>query len=75
MVREENQCYCPDLMGYKHVVLASLVQYLSLTLKERLKLLDLSTLDPGSLQVSFRFTWGLDGSGDHAEYKQLSKCE
>ena len=75
MVREENQRHRPDLMGYKHGVLASLVQCLSLTLKERLQLLDISALDPGSLQVSFRFTWGLDGSGDHADYNQLSKCD
>ena len=75
MVREENQRHRPQLMEYKHGVLASLVQCITLTLQERLELLDLSALDPESLRVSFSFTWGLDGSGDHSDYNQLSKCD
>ena len=75
MIRGENQKHRPALLDYKHGVLASLAQCISLTLKERLELLDLSSLNHESMKVSFRFTWGLDGSGDHADYHQLSKCE
>ena len=75
MVREENQRHRPQLAEYKNGVLGSLVQCISLTLQERLQLLDLSALDPESLRVSFSFTWGLDGSGDHSDYNQLSKCD
>ena len=35
-------------------------------------MIDLSSLDP-VLQVRFKFTWGLDGSGQHSNYHQLSK--
>ena len=75
MVREENQRHRPQLMEYKQGVLGSLVQCISLTLTERLQVLDLTGLDPASLRVSFSCTWGLDGSGDHSDYNQLSKCD
>ena len=75
MLREENKKHRPQLMDYKQGVLGSLVQCISLTLTERLRVLDLSGLDPTSLRVSFSFTWGLDGSGDHSDYNQLSKCD
>ena len=35
--------------------------------------MDLSGLDNGRLQVSFKAVWGLDGSGDHSDYNQLTK--
>ena len=35
--------------------------------------MDLSGLDHNSLSFSFKFGWGLDGSGDHSNYHQLSK--
>ena len=75
MVREENQRHRPQLMDYKQGVLGSLVQCISLTLAERLQILDLSGLDLASLRVSFSCTWGLDGSGDHSDYNQLSKSD
>ena len=75
MVREENQKHRPQLTEYKNGVLGSLVQCISLTLQERLQILELSALDTGSLRVSFSFTWGLDGSGDHSDYNQLSKAD
>ena len=75
MVREENQKYRPQLTEYKNGVLGSLVQCISLTLQERLQVLDLSALDSASLRVSFSCTWGLDGSGDHSDYNQLSKSD
>ena len=53
--------------------MANLLQCLSLTLNERLKLMDLSDIDLESLQVFFKFCWGLDGSGEHSDYHQLTK--
>ena len=73
MVREENKKHRPDLQEYNHGVLASLPNCISLTLTERIQLLDLSGLQPDNLSVTFSFTWGLDGSGDHSDYAQLSK--
>ena len=74
-VTEENQLHRPDLREYMDRVKASLGQCLSLTLTERLQFLDLSGLDPASLQLAFSFNWGLDGSGDHKNYHQLSKVD
>ena len=75
MVREENKKHRPDLQEYNHGVLASLPNCISLTLTERIQLLDLSGLQPDNLSVTFSFTWGLDGSGDHSDYAQLSKSD
>ena len=36
---------------------------------------DLSGLERNSVEASFAFCWGLDGSGDHKDYNQLSKCD
>ena len=54
-VTAENRLHRPDLREYMHGVKASLGQCLSLTLAERLQFLDLSGLDPASLQVAFSF--------------------
>ena len=75
MVRAENKRHRPDLSEYQHGVLGSMVQCISLTVTERIQLLDLSGLDLNSASVAFSFTWGLDGSGDHSDYHQLSKCD
>ena len=72
-IRAENKRHRPCLEEYKHGVRANLLECLSLTLSERLKLLDLSGLAKESIQVFFKMGWGLDGSGDHANYHQLSK--
>ena len=74
-IREENKKHRPDLQEYNHGVLASLPNCISLTLTERIQLLDLSGLQPDNLSVTFSFTWGLDGSGDHSDYAQLSKSD
>ena len=73
LVREENKLHRPDLEEYKHGVKASLVRCLQLTLTDRLSHINLSGLNQESLQVAFKITWGLDGSGDHKNYHQLSK--
>ena len=52
-----------------------MTQCISLTLSERLQVLDLSGLDPSSISISFSFCWGMDGSGDHSNYQQLTKSD
>jgi hypothetical protein len=74
-VREENKNKNkrPDLTIYKNGVMASLNTCLSLTLTDRLQHINLTGLSDEGRQISFKFTWGLDGSGDHSNYHQLSK--
>ena len=72
-VRAENQRNRPDLVEYRHGMKASLPQCLSLTLTERVTHMDLSALDQDSLRIVFLMGWGLDGSGEQKDYKQLSK--
>ena len=52
---------------------SKLMECLSLTLSEQIELLDLSGLNKESIQILFKVGWGLDGSGDHANYHQLTK--
>ena len=56
-VTAENRRNRPVLTEYKHGVKAPLLQCLSLTLNERLTLIDLTGLDL-NIQVSFKFNWG-----------------
>ena len=35
--------------------------------------MDVSGLDISQLQIFLKLNWGLDGSGDHSDYHQLSK--
>ena len=72
-IRAENKVHRPHLEEYRNGVKASLMDCLSLTLSERLKFLDLSGLDKDTLELSFKMGWGLDGSGEHSDYQQLSK--
>jgi hypothetical protein len=72
-IRAENERHRPALLEYKHGVKAPLMQCLSLTLTERLQPMNLSGLDEHTRQVVFKMGWGLDGSGDHSDYNQLSK--
>ena len=72
-IRAENQLHRPALVEYKHGVRAPLLQCLSLTLTERIQQMDLSGLDASSLQIVFKMGWGLDGSGEHKDYHQLTK--
>ena len=72
-LRAENQRHRPTLAQERHGVKAPLVQCLSLTLTERLQHMDLSGLDQGEMQVVFKVGWGLDGSGEHSDYNQLTK--
>ena len=72
-VRAENQRHRPTLALERHGVKAPLMQCLSLTLTERLQHMDLSGLDQGEMEVVFKVCWGLDGSGEHANYNQLTK--
>ena len=72
-IRAENQAHRPTLVEYKHGVKAPLLQCLSLTLTERLQLMDLSGLNLSCLNIVFKMGWGLDGSGEHKDYHQLSK--
>ena len=72
-IRAENKVHRPHLEEYRNGVKAGLMNCLSLTLSERLKFLDLSGLDKDTLELSFKMGWGLDGSGEHSDYQQLSK--
>ena len=72
-IRTENNKHRQTLVEYHHGVKADLKQCLRLTIIERLQFLDLSQLNQDSLQIFFEFCWGLDGSGQHSDYHQLSK--
>ena len=72
-VQADNQQHCPSLMEYRNGVKAPLLQCLSLTLTERLNQMDLSGLDQELIRIDFKMGWGLDGSGEHSNYHQLSK--
>ena len=72
-VRAYNQQNRPTLTIYRHGVRAQLDEVLLLSLMERLEHMDLSGLDKASISVLFKFGWGLDGSGEHSDYRQLSK--
>ena len=63
----------PALTSYRNGVRATLSEVLSSTLSERLVHMDLSSLDSSNLSVVFKFGWGLDGSGDHSDFHQLTK--
>ena len=75
MVREENKKHRPPLQEYHHGVLASMPKCISLTLNERLQVLDLTGINLSRANVSFKFSWGMDGSGDHSNYQQLNKSD
>ena len=75
MVREENKKHRPLLQEYHHGVIASMPKCISLTLTERLQVLDLTGIDLSTANVSFSFCWGMDGSGDHSNYQQLTKSD
>jgi hypothetical protein len=72
-LRAENQRHRPTWTSEGHGVKAPLMQCLSLTLTERLQHMDLSGLDQTAMQVNFKAGWGLDGSGEHSDYNQLTK--
>ena len=72
-IRAENQRHRPSLQEYKHGVKSPLKECLSLTLTERLDHMDLSEMDTDTMQVKFKVGWGLDGSGEHSNYHQLTK--
>lgn len=74
-VRSENQLHRPQLHTYRQGVRALLTNCLTLTLSERLGCMDLTGLDMDSLSIIYSFCWGLDGSGDHSNYHQLSKTD
>jgi hypothetical protein len=72
----ENKMHRPELTEYQHGVQAPLSHCLYiLTMLDRLSLIDMTSLEKDGLQISFKFTWGLDGSGDHSDYNQLSKVD
>ena len=72
-VRAENQHHRPLLQVYRHGVKAPLLQCLSLTLTDRVQHMDLSSINPDNIQIEFTMGWGLDGSGEHSNYHQLTK--
>ena len=72
-IRAENKLHRPSLVEYKHGVKAQVMECLALTLTERIQLLNLTGLNKASIQVFFEMSWGLDGSGEHANYHQLEK--
>lgn len=60
----------PQLIPYRNGIRAPLKECLTLTLKQRLSILDLSGVQESIL---FSFSYGLDGSGQHQNFQQLSK--
>ena len=62
----------PDVVPYKNGVRAQLGPILSKTVTELLAKVDLSGLESSDV-ISFEYTYGLDGSGDHMNANQLSK--
>ena len=74
-VAAESKLHRPVLMEYKHGIKAPLSSCLSLTLTEQLQVVDLSSHDKElPLSMKFKFTWGLDGSGNHSNFNQISKA-
>ena len=75
-IREENTLHRPILQDYRHGVKAPLSNCLSFSLSERLEQMSLSEdIDFSDLKIHFKMTWGLDGSGEHSNYHQLSKVD
>ena len=78
-VREDNKLHRPALTEYRNGVKASLTECIKLTLQERLQcmapMIKVARIDEQTMKISFTFTWGLDGSGDHSNYHQLSKVD
>ena len=72
-IRAENKSHRPELQEYMHGVKAPLIQCISLTLSERLTHMDLTGIEMNNMEIKFKFGWGLDGSGEHSNYHQLSK--
>jgi hypothetical protein len=70
-VAEASKQSRPKLTLYRNGVRAHLAECLSLTLKERLSVLDLTGIQNNNLVFSFNY--GLDGSGQHQNFQQLSK--
>ena len=54
-------------------MLALLETCLSLTITDRLEYIDIIGINEEESHITFKFTWGLDGSGDYSNYHQLSK--
>ena len=78
-VRNENKLHRPSLTDYRHGVKAQLAECIKLTLEEHVQwmkpMFKVANVDQQSINISFTLTWGLDGSGDHSDYHQLSKVE
>ena len=63
----------PEVVPFKNGVKSELKQLLSRTLTELLSTIDLTGVSIDSL-YKFEYTYGLDGSGEHMNPNQLSKC-
>ena len=78
-VRTDNKLHRPSLTEYRNGVKAKLSESIKLTLQERLQcmepMLNVGEIDKKTMQISFVLTWGLDGSGDHSNYHQLTKVD
>ena len=73
-IREENISHRPPLQEYRNGVKAELSQCLSLSLSERLEQMPLpGDINLSDIKIRFKMNWGLDGSGEHSNYHQLSK--
>jgi len=70
LVADQSKQLRPQLEVYRNGVRAGLSECLVSTISERLSLVDLSGVDE---KIWFSFNYGMDGSGQHSDYSQLSK--
>jgi hypothetical protein len=71
LVAEKSKYLRPQLEVYRSGVRAKLSDCLISTISEHLSLADLSGVDE---KILFSFSYGMDGSGQHSDYSQLSKA-
>ena len=71
LVSEKSKQMRPPLQPFKNGVRAKLEDCLRMTLLDHLSLLEPSEFDD---KIQFSFNYGLDGSGQHSDYAQLSKA-
>ena len=70
-----NKINRPTLEPYANGVLADINECLKMTISEIILKSEIFKSLSGIYAVNFSFTWGLDGSGEHRNYDQLSKID
>jgi len=72
LVAEISKKMRPSLEVYHNGARALLADCLTLTIEEQMSLCD--TLPEDDATIYFSFNYGLDGSGQHGDYAQISKA-